>query len=96
MSYTDDAIKEISRTLAVTGEKDLIEDFLKSILTPSEISEVASRWTLVKKLKAGDTQRKIASDLGLSLCKITRGSKELKKENSSFKRMIELFDNLDK
>ena len=27
---------------------------------------------------------------GLSLCKITRGSKELKKENSPFRRMIEL------
>jgi len=32
----------------------------------------------------------IAKELGLSLCKITRGSRELKKEASPFKRMLEL------
>jgi len=34
-------------------------------------------------------QRKIAEELGLSLCKITRGSRELKKEGSAFKALLE-------
>ncbi|NLK61659.1 MAG: transcriptional regulator, partial [Treponema sp.] len=39
----------------------------------------------------GTTQREIAKKMGLSLCKITRGSRELKKEDSPFKKMIDLY-----
>ncbi len=46
---------------------------------------MAKRWALVKELSHGTAQRRIAEDLGLSLCKITRGSRELKKEGSAFK-----------
>jgi TrpR family trp operon transcriptional repressor len=34
-------------------------------------------------------QRKIAEELGLSLCKITRGSRELKKEGSAFRVLLD-------
>ena len=88
-AYYEHAIKELSETLATVDNHELIEDFLKSILTPNEISEVSSRWELVKQIDEGVSQRKIAENLGLSLCKITRGSKELKKEESSFKKMID-------
>ena len=43
----------------------------------------------MKLLHDGMSQRKIADRLGLSLCKITRGSRELKKAHSPFKAMIE-------
>lgn len=82
------ALREISETLAITGDADLIEDFFHSILTPSEQDTIAARWELVKLIDQGVSQRKISEMLGLSLCKITRGSKELKKENSAFARMI--------
>ena len=88
-AYYKDAIKELSETLASTDDPALIKDFLESILTPNEISEVSSRWELVKQIDEGISQRKIAENLGLSLCKITRGSRELKKEESSFKKMID-------
>ncbi|MDC7222546.1 MAG: Trp family transcriptional regulator [Spirochaetales bacterium] len=83
-------IREMSETLAKTSDPDLIEKFLPCLLTQNELQEVASRWALVKLIDQGVSQRKIATELGLSLCKITRGSKELKKENSPFKRMIDL------
>jgi TrpR family trp operon transcriptional repressor len=83
-------LKEMSITLAKTDDKDLIEQFLPCLLTKNELQEVASRWALVKMIDEGISQRKISSELGLSLCKITRGSKELKKDNSPFKRMIDL------
>ena len=85
----DNALDELSRSIASADDPELIRDFLKSILTPTEISEVTARWALVKAIYDGKSQRKISEELGLSLCKITRGSKELKKENSSFKIMIE-------
>jgi TrpR family trp operon transcriptional repressor len=89
-------LKEISSVLAATDDADLIEAFLRSILTRNEIDEISSRWELVKLLHSGITQRKIAERLGLSLCKITRGSRELKKAHSPFKVMIERYrENLD-
>lgn len=58
------------------------------IFTPAEIQDVALRWRLMEMLDQGIPQRKIASDLGISLCKITRGSKILKKRNSVSKRLL--------
>lgn len=83
------ALREISQVLAETGDGDQIESFLRSILTRNEIDEISSRWELVKLLYNGMSQRKIAEKLGISLCKITRGSKELKKPRSPFRSMIE-------
>lgn len=84
-------LDEISDVLSTTDDKKIIEDFLKSILTEYEINEISSRWELVKLLDEGMSQRKISDKLGLSLCKITRGSKELKKRRSAFKYMIDSF-----
>ena len=85
------SLQELSRALAATNDSDLIENFLRSLLTEYEIDEVTKRWELVKLIDDGMSQRNIAKELGLSLCKITRGSRELKKENSAFKRMIGIY-----
>ena len=90
----ENAMHELSQTLAACNDPVLIEDFLKSLLTVSETTGVANRWALVRLLDAGMSQRNIAKDLGLSLCNITRGSKELKKEASPFAVMIEEFKKL--
>jgi len=74
---------------ALTGaDPALVENFLFSLFTPSEADEIAKRWALVKEIAKGTPQREIAKRLGLSLCKITRGSRELKKDGSPFKRML--------
>jgi TrpR family trp operon transcriptional repressor len=80
---------ELSQTLAAIGEPEFIEDFLRCLLTPAETADIAARWALVKALDQGHPQREIARDLGISLCKITRGSRELKKPNSAFRRVLE-------
>lgn len=83
------SLHEIACTLAETRDPQYILSFLHSLLTPNEVQEIASRWELVKLLYQGHSQRQIAQQLGLSLCKITRGSRELKKQDSPFRRMIE-------
>jgi TrpR family trp operon transcriptional repressor len=83
-------IREISMILAKVEDAGLIENFFNEILTESELKTLASRWDIVKLLVRGTTQRKIASDLHLSLCNITRGSKELHKKNSAIKKIIQL------
>jgi TrpR family trp operon transcriptional repressor len=84
------SLKEMSSAFSRATDSELIFNFLECLLTKNEISEVASRWELVKMLDHGVSQRNIASELGLSLCKITRGSKELQKTDSAFKKMIDL------
>ena len=82
-------ISEMARALS-SADPSLVEEFLYSLFTASEADEIAKRWALVKQIANGRPQREIAKDLGLSLCKITRGSRELKKESSAFKRMLGL------
>ena len=88
-------IGELCRVLAVTKDNELLEAFISCLLTPAETADIASRWALVKALRDGTSQREIAKNLGVSLCKITRGSRELKKPSSGFLRMLEVLDNLD-
>jgi TrpR family trp operon transcriptional repressor len=83
-------LAELSRTLAATGDSGLIESFLRCLLTPAELADIAARWALVKALDERIPQREIAKILGLSLCKITRGSRELKKPGPAFRRILVL------
>ncbi len=79
---------QICELLAALGNPEEIDLFLRSLFTPAELADLNSRWEIVKRLNRGDSQRAIASELHLGLCKITRGSKELKKPNSILKRII--------
>jgi len=65
-----------------------MKSFIEEILTPKEIQDLALRWKLLQELNRGKTQRSIASQYGISLCKITRGSKILKKDNSITKKIL--------
>jgi TrpR family transcriptional regulator, trp operon repressor len=82
-------LHEMSRALARIDDAGLIDRFLESILTAREVRALARRWELVKLLDRGESQRSIARTLGMSLCKITRGSRELKKPRSALKRILE-------
>ena len=84
-------LKELSQALADTDNPELIKSFLQSLLTDNEVLEISSRWTLVRLIDRGMSQRNISKELGLSLCKITRGSRELKKDDSPFARMIQIY-----
>lgn len=94
MQIDDHAVSEnlgeLSRAFAATDDPEFIEAFLRSLLTPAETADIATRWALVKALQRGIPQREIAKEFGLSLCKITRGSRELKKAGSPFKLMLDL------
>ena len=84
----DENLKEMAGALSKIKDRALIEDFLRCLLTQAEIADVAGRWALVKALQLNKSQREIAKELGVSLCKITRGSRELKKPNSAFRRIM--------
>ena len=94
-SRVQEEIGELCRVLAVTSDRELLESFFYCLLTPAETADIAARWALVKALHEGRSQREIAKSLGLSLCKITRGSRELKKPGSAFRRILSVLNNLN-
>jgi len=78
--------KELLKVIASIAEKkDNLEEldlFFQEIFTPGELADLSLRWKLLTDLNQGMTQRRIAEKYSISLCKITRGSKILKKKNS--------------
>ena len=83
----DEALRELAEALAHMGTSDAYEVF-SALLTPPEREKIALRWRLVCMLERGMTQRAIAAELGVSLCKITRGSHELKYGPEAFRTLI--------
>ena len=83
------AFKEIVHSLSEITDPDVIEKFLMEILTENERKDLSLRWDLMRKLHEGVPQRAIASELGISLCKITRGSKILKSGDSVINKIFD-------
>lgn len=71
----------------ISSEEDLNKLF-EEIFTTKEKYDLALRWRLMKDLYHSVPQREIAHNLGISLCKITRGSKILKQEESICRNLI--------
>ncbi len=82
------ALRDLSAALARLGGEPCYE-VLATLLTAPEREKIALRWRLVCLLEQGVTQRAIASELGISLCKITRGSHELKYGPESFRKAVQ-------
>lgn len=75
-------LTEISNIIASLKTQTEICGFLNELLTESEITALSKRWRILKLLSQGETQRKIAKDMNVSLCKITRGAKLLKEKDA--------------
>lgn len=82
------ALNEVAGALCGINSPQRMRKFLAELFTPAELEDTALRWRLLKMLKAGRTQRDIASELNISLCKITRGSKILKDRNSEINQIL--------
>jgi TrpR family trp operon transcriptional repressor len=78
----EEALVELSAKIAEMRSAMTVRKLLDELLTPAERRDLALRWRLLRLLANGVPQRRIAADLGVSLCKITRGSGVLKKTAS--------------
>ena len=72
---------ELFPSLQTAGEA---ESFLRDLLTPHEINQVAERWQIVKGISEGKSQRKVKEELGVSIEKVTRGAKALRASKGGF------------
>ncbi|MBM4104214.1 MAG: transcriptional regulator [Planctomycetes bacterium] len=81
-------IEAIAAALCQVKNRREMEQFLGEVLTPAERYDLALRWELMRRLNTGMPQRQIASDLKISLCKITRGAKVLKNSESISRKLL--------
>lgn len=88
--------EELIRIISEISHESEIEGLLSELLTLQELKNVTMRWQILKELFLGEPQRAIAARHKISLCKITRGSKILKKDNSITAKLIKTIYEGDK
>jgi TrpR family trp operon transcriptional repressor len=80
--------KELLKAFAKAAkEEKLLKSFLKDMLTPKEYTEVVVRFEIISRLLEGEAQRSIAEDLGVGIGTITRGSHEISRGVTAFKKV---------
>ncbi|NOY79681.1 MAG: transcriptional regulator [Kiritimatiellaeota bacterium] len=78
----------ITLFMAVKDSKEM-GILLNGLLTPGEIREIVFRWRLIALLLEKKPQREIAAELGVSLGKISRGSRLLQYGPPEFRGLVE-------
>jgi len=84
-----DTHQELLKVFTEITDPREMDTFFREIFTPRELKDLALRWQLLKELYEGLPQRSIAARHRISLCKITRGSKLLKQEDSVTRKMLD-------
>ncbi len=78
-------IIELEEVLAKATDRQVVDNFVRLILTSNEQSDIALRWQILKMLSTGMTQREVASKLGISIAKVTRGARALREHAKKLK-----------
>ena len=92
-AFMADNLSEIIEIFSSTTDRREMRQLFEDVFTDAEREDIAKRWYIFKELYKGTPQRRIASDMEVSLCKITRGSKTLKKDDSIIRRVLsDMFD----
>lgn len=84
----DESYDDLMKVFSEIENEDDMKALFQDIFTEAEIKDFTIRWKLMNDLIEGKAQRKIASDLKISLCRITRGSKMLKKKDGYVSRLL--------
>lgn len=83
--YEWDLVELVSK---IGGDKKLLYNFLRDLLSPYELIDLANRWQIVKQLGKKIPHRKIAKNLKVSIATITRGSRMLQYKNGGFNQVL--------
>ena len=76
--FGNNQLNELIELLLSIRTKEDMEDFLFGILTPKELQEIPTRLQIVKRLKKGIPQHKVAEELKVGIATVSRGSREIK------------------
>jgi len=82
-------MKQLARILAKENNPDFIESLLIELFTSDEQAMIRQRLKIITLLRTKMPQYEIAKTLNASLCSITRGAKELKKQDSALGKIAD-------
>ena len=71
-------LNELLDHLLGMQDREALEEALRDLLTPAELTEVINRLQILRMLEAGVPQREIAKQLGVGIATVTRGARALK------------------
>lgn len=78
MVEIDRCVQQIATMCMRAQDQKMMESWLRDLLTPGEIEEIAERINIFAALLEGKTQREVADELGISVTTVNRGAKEMK------------------
>ncbi len=81
-------LKELYELLAVIKSPAEAKELVEDLLTPQEVASLAERWQLIQLLAGGMPQREISQKLGISISKVTRGSRVMQYGTGAFHRFL--------
>lgn len=88
MAISKKHLAELYALFASVEDEKEAKMLLADILTPQELESLAERWQLIQALAEGMPQRDIAEKLGISISKITRGSRMLQFGEGGFQYFL--------
>lgn len=86
------AENELLDALCSISDTDEMRRVLGDLLTRSEMAAVRKRWTIIRLLRQGMPQRKVAEKIGGSLCNVTRGARLLRNPDCASATLMERMD----
>lgn len=88
MSVPPQHLRELYELLSAVKDEKEAKLLIEDLLTPQEVASLAERWQLIRELDNGTPQRDIAQKLGVSISKITRGSRMLQYGSGGFAHFL--------
>lgn len=85
----DEAYDDLIRLFANTSDEEEMKHLFEDMFTDAEQKDFTIRWKLMNDLYQHKSQRDIAKELKISLCRITRGSKMLKKKDGFIRKVLQ-------
>ncbi len=84
----ENSYNELLELFTEVESTDDMKALFEDMFSDAEIKDFTIRWKLMNDLYMHVPQRTIAKNLRISLCRITRGSKMLKKKNGYVKSRL--------
>ena len=76
--------RDLLSVLASLDDPKDLNKLLWDLLTDSEIESIRERWTIVKLLADGESQRRVRDRVGVSVATVSRGSRQLQYGSGGF------------
>lgn len=87
--------RDLLAVLASLDDPKDLNRLLSDLFTASEIQSIRERWTIVKLLAGGESQRRVRDRVGVSVATVSRGSKQLQFGSGGFQLAFDALAALD-